>query len=918
MSNFAARISDVAARMPDQPAIELVRGDGSVDTMTYGVLEDLAGRTAAWLIETGIRPGDRVAILADNDARWIGAYLGALRIGAVAVPLDTAYKAPQIGTVLDNSGAKLLYTSLRYLDAARAGAALVPGGPPGIILLAGDAPPGVTDARVLEADRPIPPAANVEAEAMAVMLYTSGTTADPKGVVLTHANLDAERQAAFAVVNVTKDDAILGVLPLFHALAQMANLLLPLAVGARVVFLETISSTSLVSALGSRGISIFACVPQFFYLIHQRVMSEVKRKGPVARGFLRFVIAGNVRLRDLTGLNPARRILGRIHRPLGARMRLFVTGGSKFDPAISRDLYGLGFTILNAYGLTETSGGATIVRPDDRFNESVGQPFPGVEIAIAPEAALGDQDDGRNDGEVLIRGPIVMREYFNRPDATGEALKDGWLHTGDLGRLDDKGRLYITGRKKEIIVLSSGKNLYPEELESHYRQSAFIKELCVLGLSRPGEPASERLHAVVVPDEDVMRARGVVNLKELLRFEIESLSVQLPAHKRILSYDITLEPLPRTTTGKIRRHEIERRLRARTAEAGAADAGGGREAPLSGADATWAADPANADTLAMIARRLDRAVRPDANLELDLGLDSMERVELLTLVEQRRGTRVPADVRATIFTVRQLVEAAASAPRAGDTPAAAGDAASADSASELPWDRLLAAPADSAIARDLARRRPITAAALFVIVKSAGLVARVLVGFRRAGVAHLPREGPYIISPNHQAYLDPFIVAAALPFRAFRDLFFVGASEYFETPLLRRLARMVNLIPVDPDANLVNAMQAGAAGLRLKKILVLFPEGERSIDGELKKFRKGAPILSAHLDAPIVPVALDGLYELWPRGRSFNWRLLLPGRANVRVEFGPPIRSARGAYAEGTAALRAAVAVMFDRLRRPG
>ena len=158
-----------------------------------------------------------------------------------------------------------------------------------------------------------------------------------------------------------------------------------------------------------------------------------------------------------------------------------------------------------------------------------------------------------------------MREYFNRPDATREALDDGWLHTGDLGRLDADGRLYITGRKKEIIVLSSGKNLYPEEIEAHYRQSPFIKELCVLGLARPGEPAAERLHAVIVPDEAVLRERASSTSRELIRFEIETLSVQLPAHKRILSYDISLEPLPRTTTGKMRRHEIERRVRERAA-----------------------------------------------------------------------------------------------------------------------------------------------------------------------------------------------------------------------------------------------------------------------------------------------------------------------------------------------------------------
>ena len=168
---------------------------------------------------------------------------------------------------------------------------------------------------------------------------------------------------------------------------------------------------------------------------------------------------------------------------------------------------------------------------------------------------------------------------------------------------------------------------------------------------------------------------------------------------------------------------------------------------------------------------------------------------------------------------------------------------------------------------------------LRVPARSSPWSLRVTPGFRISGREHLPREGGFLISPNHQAYIDPFFVAAALPFRTLRQLFFVGASEYFETPLLKRMARAVNLIPVDPDANLVNAMQAGAAGLRMGKVLVLFPEGERSIDGGLKKFRKGAAILSAHLDVPIVPVAIDGLFELWPRGRSFNWRGLLPWRA---------------------------------------
>jgi long-chain acyl-CoA synthetase len=899
MANFYDRVAEAAGRFPGHHAIELQTPDALIPT-TYADLIGEAAQTAAWLHQAGVAVDDRVAILGDNTARWISVYLGALRLGAVAVPLDTAYSASQIRTVLDNSGARVIFTTPRYLEAVRAAADGLTS-PPFVQLmtdwpLSEHAPPD----RVDRAD-----------DDAAVMLYTSGTTADPKGVVLTHGNLEAERQAAADVVTLGETDAILGVLPLFHALAQMANLLLPLAVGARVVFLQHVNSTALLEALQQRRITIFACVPQFFYLIHERVMAEVAKANPARRWVFRTLLRLNGRLRERRGWNPGRRWFARVHAVLGDHMRFLVTGGSRFDPTIGRDLYDMGFNLLNAYGLTETSGGATIVRPGDRFTTSVGRPLKNVEVRIAPPEPGSERE--HEDGEVLIRGPIVMREYFRRPDATAESLRDGWLHTGDLGRLDEDGRVYITGRKKEMIVLASGKNLYPEEIEAHYRASAVIKEICVLGLSRPGEPVGERLHAVVVPDQEELKKRGVVNIQQLIRFEIESRSVLLPAHKRVLTYDIWLEPLPRTTTGKVKRHQIERRLL--EAVPSASDTATS-QSPLSDEEEAWLKDPTRSEALALVATRLGKPqVRPDANLDLDLALDSMERVELLTALERQYGRRVPPETRATIFTVRQLVDAVLVAAASAGGP----DAGTSD-AGVLPealWDSILHTPIDPALQAQLRPTPWVRAVVFFVIVRMFAGLLRIWTGGRVTGRAHVPTTGPAIICPNHQSYFDAFLVVGSVPFSTLRQMFAVGAAEYYQTPFMRWFARMTNVIPVDADANLEQALRAGAAGLRMGKVLLLFPEGERSIDGELKTFKKGAPMLSAHCQAPMVPVAMDGLFRLWPRGRDLQWTNLRPSRvAPVDLSFGISQTAAPGRYAEATQALRDAVGALLTDLRR--
>lgn len=893
---------ETVRRFGDRVAVEVQRKD-ALDRFTYADLHALARDRAAWLDAAGIQPGDRCAILAPNDAHWCAAYLAVLSRGAIVVPFDTNYTAEQVGILMRDSGARTLFVGERLRPAAERALADLPG----VRTFDVHAEPV---ARLDAPAAPAPPApgSTLDPSAPAVILYTSGTTSDPKGVVLSHANLIAERDAAFAVVDVGDRDSVLGVLPLFHSLAQLANLLLPFAVGARVVYLETLSSQELVRALAERQITIFACVPQFFYLIHERIMREVGKRGWAARTIFRVLLAISFRARRL-GVNLGPAFFGTVHRLMGRQMRLFVTGGSKFDPAIGRDLYALGFTILQAYGLTETSGAATINTPHEAHLDTVGRPLPGVEVRILPPETGGEIDDG----EIAIRGPIVMQGYYGRPDATAAVMRDGWFLTGDLGRIDHEGRVTITGRRKEVIILANGKNLYPEEIEAHYRKSAFVKEICVTTLAGGEGSANERLYAVVVPDMDVLREKKIVNAGDLLRFELEGLGAGLPSYKRVLGYEVSFDPLPRTTTGKLKRHEILKRLK--QAPHHAAPTG-----EATAEDLAWLDDAHVAAAMAVVRRRAAEGVscRPASNLELDLGLDSMERVELLTELEQEFGVNVPEEQVHHIFTLEQLIDAVrpAHAPEARPRPGAHPPEARPEApAADESWSVLLRdlpPPTDSVLGPIL-ERRPFVEPLLFVC---GHLLARALARVEVTGLEKIPREGAFLLCPNHQSYLDPFFVCGVLPYRALADAFFVGAIEYFETPLMAWIGRRVHLVPVDPDSNLVPAMKAGAFGLSHGKVLVLFPEGERSIDGTVKRFKKGAPILSRHLGVPVVPVAVKGVHELWPRGRAFNWRGVLPWRrARVRLQFGDPVQFTDGeSYADAANRLRGIVDGMWQKL----
>jgi long-chain acyl-CoA synthetase len=568
--------------------------------------------------------------------------------------------------------------------------------------------------------------------------------------------------------------------------------------------------------------------------------------------WLMYRVAGSLQKPDLR-----RKLFARIHKTIGPELKFLASGGSRFDPAIAKDLDRLGYTMLQAYGLTETSAAATATPPDAIVLGSVGQAIRGVSVRI-------DSPDENGVGEICVSGPILMKGYYKDDEATRAVLSNGWFHSGDLGYLRPDGNLVITGRSKDVIVLPNGKNVYPEELEAHYAQSLWIKEICVLGIS---EAEGERLHAVVVPDMEEFRRRSQTTIVENIQVDLENLSKQLPSYYRILSFSIRHEPFPRTVTRKLQRFEIQREEEAR--EKAKQNATAHREVAVEHARFQEGAGA----VVAQLVRQRKPDIGPldvSMSLELDLGFDSITRVELLGVAEAQLGVRIDEEKASRIYTLGELVDALTDA--------------NTESGRGKTWREILEVPPDDPLYRlEVLDPSRLTLWSSYICIKIAKLLFRVFLPLRYTGIEKLPRHLPFILCPNHQSFLDGPLLISALPKHVIDKIFILGYTDYWEGSVMGFFGRLSRIVGIDGSANLVQALQTGAIGLRKKRVLLVFPEGTRTLDGKLAEFKKGAAILACELGVPIVPVGLKGAFEMWPRGGSFR---LHP----VEVHFGDPIQ----------------------------
>jgi long-chain acyl-CoA synthetase len=527
---------------------------------TYSRLLSRVKRIARDLRRTGHRKGCFIGIVGDNGPEWAMAFMAIQWIGAVAIPIDPRVKEIELSQIIDHSGLSTLFASARLVGLLKG--MVQRGDLKRDILIVpmqemegeGSPPEGSTGLREDE------PKERVSLQDLAIIQYTSGTTGNPKGVMLTHQNISSNINSLYQAVVFDQRDRFFSVLPIHHVYEGTAGNWLPLSVGASITYSRSLRSKEMIEDARDTEPTVMLAVP---LLLEKMLIGVQKRLDDLPAPFrgLMTLAKGAASLLDSIKKESGRRLLFRgLRRKMGfGRLRFFVSGGAALSPWIQEGLEGFGFVVLQGYGLSETSPVLTLNPPEDRRPGSIGLPIPGVEIRIS-------DPDSQGIGEISAKGGNVMQGYYKNEEASKFTFTpDRFLLTGDMGYQDRSGFLYITGRKKSIIVTPGGENVFPEEIEGLMLKSPFIEEILVLR-GRNARTGSEEVQAIIYPNREQLDqhfARAGIEhpdeeaIKEVIRKEIDERSRRLAAYKRIMHFTLRTEEFPKTTTQKIKRYLFE-------------------------------------------------------------------------------------------------------------------------------------------------------------------------------------------------------------------------------------------------------------------------------------------------------------------------------------------------------------------------
>jgi len=768
---------------------------------------------------------NRIIVFSENSEGWIYAFFSIWQQGGVAVPVDASSTVSDFAYILRDCTPHGIWTSQHNVPVVEKALAET-----GLRI-----PYYVIEERMKcqpDSTRQLPerlPWAELDVpynQKVALIIYTSGTTGSPKGVMLSYQNLMANIKGVSQDVRIfTTRNRTMILLPLHHVLPLMGSVVAPFWTGGGVAICPSLTAPDLMDTLCRGKVAIVIGVPRLWQMLYGGIKKKIDANAITA--FL-FRMCAFFRSRTLSRI-----IFSSIRRKMGGHIKYFVSGGAALSKEIGEGLKTLGLDVLEGYGMTETAPIICFTRPTDIRPGCVGLPLPGIECKLI-------------NGELCAKGPNVMLGYYNRPEETAAVIdSDGYLHTGDLATIGKRGHVTITGRTKEIIVLSNGKNIEPSEIEYKLEQyDRYVKEVAVM-------QDGDLLRAIVVPQTPWASLLSDTQIEVALKREvIEPYNRSVANYKKVMALTVYKGELPRTKLDKLQRFKLQALLEAcRTSQ------------PVYNKEP----EP-DMEEYRIIKQFIEQEkkvpVKPSSHVETDLAMDSLDKVGLQGFIEHTFGMKLLVEDMSAFPDIKAMAEYVASRKTKVEVE-------------EVDWHSFL-----NETVPDL--RIPQASCLFSFVNKCLKLFFRVYNSLRIYGRIQIPARGPYILAPNHQSYVDAPVVLSGLTCRQIKTCYFFATEQHVRSKFRRALADKNNTIIME-QAHLKESIQKLAQVLKEGKNIVIFPEGSRTHDGELGDFKLSFAILSKELNIPIIPVCIRGAYDALPRHRKY----LYP--RHIEVHYLPPV-----------------------------
>ena len=742
-------------------------------------------------------------ILMENRPEWIYTYFALWDRKAVPIALDSTSNGKEILYILEDSGPKFIICSDETEKNVKEAVSIYDKGQVVIINVDSHSIDENKMEIIKKGDFELE---NPEGDSIATMLYTSGTTGSPKGVMLTFNNLSSELEGLEKKNLLEPSDQVLALLPFHHVLPLTATVLIILKYQASIVFVKKIASKEILEALDKNNVTALVGVPRVFKLFYDGIKQQIDSKF-ITRTIYKLMT-------KIKSFKIRRKVFVKVHEKFGGELTFIVSGGAKLDPEIGEFYETLGIYVQEGYGLTETSPVIAVNTRKERKIGTVGKKLDNIEAKIVDE-------------ELWVKGPIVMKGYYNKPEKTAEVItEDGWFKTGDLASIDDEGYITIRGRRNSMIVLSNGKNIDPEKLENKVieKSKKLIKELGVFG-------HNDKLVAIIVPDLLECRKQGITNIKAYIKNIVEDYNLTVHNYEKILDYKLYEEELPKTRVGKLRRFMLpELYLKTNVKK-------------------KKVEEPDN-EVYRLLKDYIKKLkgieAQPEENLELEIGMDSLDIVEFFAYIENSFGIQLDEEKFAEISNLKSLSEYI-------------NEKATKIESGEVDWKKIIdAAPPVEEKNRWATR----------VLRPLFDLTIKLYFRLKRVNRDKLS-DKPQIFVSNHQSFIDSLVLGSLLPAGILYNTIFLAIDWYFKKGILKLLVSHGNVVLIDINKNIKKSVEEIAANVKAGKNVLIFPEGARTKDGKVAEFKKVFAIIAKELDVDVQCLGIKGAFEAYSRYMKF-------------------------------------------------